>query len=240
MRVPKSDTTHLEKITTGAHLAESITSTTRKIREDEVQQWIDENDPSPIEILKRIAEVSLPHHNALMKIANELEEIASTPVPPQISEEYNRRSMRCKLADVLLETRDIECSINDKQEREKVLRARLEYMTRQRDEMKQRYLDYDRIVQNEKFNKYYDLKRGVDIEKQAKDFERDTEINKKVQIEFSQLWGESRLLRDEISKISEKLEQNRIFHEKFAHERAQKKLNLEKEYQDMIIKPEGE
>lgn len=84
----KTDTSHFEKISTDT--VETIISNTRKIKENQIQDWIDQSNPSPFEILRRISEISLPHHNILSKIIPELEGILLNPQPP--TEINNSRS----------------------------------------------------------------------------------------------------------------------------------------------------
>ena len=82
MTVPKTDTTQFEKIYIGSNRVETILSNTRKIKENEIQEWINQSKPGPFEILKRISEISLPHHNLLSKIIPDLEDIITKPHPP--------------------------------------------------------------------------------------------------------------------------------------------------------------
>lgn len=72
----KAGTTHYDISTKSV---ETIISNTRKVQENQIQKWIDEVNPGPFEILKRISEISSPHHSILSKIIPELENIVTSP-----------------------------------------------------------------------------------------------------------------------------------------------------------------
>ena len=243
MKIPKSDLDNLEKIISGTKIAKSIIEQRKERREDEMQEWINQNSPSPFEILRKVAEECRSLHNILNKIVDELEAISKNPLPPKQSSDREKRAIKNQLADILIESHDIEAEIYNLKVQENELYEKLEIAKKNRDQAKQTYLDYERIVNRGSFGQYYDMKKKYDHQKEMDNVEYEAELKHKSSIEYSQLWGESRHLRDEITKFTDKLEENRAFQLKFAQQQAlkcMKKKSIEKKKDDVVIMEEDE
>lgn len=306
--ISKPDTTHLEKIST-EHV-DTIISNTRRIKENEIQEWINQTDPGPFDILKRISEISLPHHNLLSKIIPELEEILSKPQPPteintsrskkhflsssssassmnsqkvdsnedsqikifnansnfnlnpdtanfynipnlknnenlfiDYEEEQvdiqklldydpyansyaisNSHQMKAKLSSILIESHDCHISIMDKKEKIKELKKLLEQKKEEKNKLQLEFKDLQYLLNHEKFGNYEVLKKEKEEEEEFKNLDKNEKRRLKRQEQYSQIYGESRRLRDDIHKLTNDLNENHKFQLSFAHENALKQI----------------
>lgn len=278
MHLPQTNLSHNENqsIKIDSQTVESVISSTRKIRENEIQQWIDQEHPGPIEVLKRISEVSIPHHSVLTKIISELENIISNPLPPsemyrhkktdarkcdeatpanfhqsepnpkpQVYDENssnieqfinydsyadsysfrNSRKMKSRLADLLIDLHDCQNAVSYKKERIVQLREELNEQIRQRDQFKSEFNSLQRLISTEKFGQYSAFKTSEEESQEFHNLRVDNRKTLKKQSEYSQLWGESRQLREDISKIRNQISENRKIQNAIIHEMAIKRLS---------------
>jgi hypothetical protein len=181
-----------------------------------LRKWINQDDPTPFDILRAIAQISPIHQNILTRIADELESVMSIPHPP--SPHIGRGS---KISASLLEGYDLQVEIEKLGNEELEMRDRLKELNREKTEFETVLAERRRLLAKHAFDRYAIKKAERDqLERELKE----QLINKKkhdATLMFTRLWGEGRHLRDELSKCVQALDAEREIHIKLADNRAQ-------------------
>ena len=305
--IPNTNTSQFEKIKIDSNGVETVISKTIKIKEKEIQEWINQYNPGPFAILKRISEISLPHHNLLSKIIPELEDLVLKPYPPsdikaneinsnnyflssssstsdtpsefdmifssnpnlnftskaihfynfsnthqlqnsssskeseQIDiQQYlnydpytkpyallNSRQIKEQLTQILIESHDYQIDIMNKKEKIKELTKELEEKKKEKEKLEKTYQDYQYLLKNEEFGIYEVLTKEKEEREELLNHNKNEKNELKQQNEYSQIYGESRHIREDIQRLTKQLNESRKVQLSIAHDFAMKKYSEE-------------
>ena len=192
--------------------AEDVILTTRRNNVDLVQRWIDENDPSPFDILRKIASVSQPHRKLLTTIAEELEKIVLKPRPPSVVNTRSREVSAMKVESV-----GVQGSIESLEKQRITLNERIEQLKTKKQELS----DELELLQRASATQTFEEGNKVEVKEPTQaDTKAEAKKKRKRQARYNELWGENRHLRTELEIISERLEHERKLHDMYAEYRA--------------------
>lgn len=214
-----TDTTAFRSIDDKTQTVEYVINSGRKTKAAQVQNWIDEFQPSPIEILRKIAEVSQPHQKLLTLICNELEKFPPDKLKDPISELNN--DAFDEIAGIKIRSHDLEGEIENLKYEEDDLKRQLKEAEDDLQKTKEEYERYKRLVDMSTFNHFDNeqetKKRNDQVQMLTTKLRNDDES-----VQYNALWGENKHLSDETKKLESKIEQQRKLHEEFIHKRALK------------------
>ncbi|EAY08884.1 hypothetical protein TVAG_051190 [Trichomonas vaginalis G3] len=204
----------------------SLLANSQRMKEMDLQYWIDSDNPSALEILDKIADESPQHRNILKKIIYELENLDE-------EEDYNFFSLTDTKYDEIvrlqLETADIEKQIKNMNKEIIELTATLQAeQTRQNNERKE-YKSYESLMKKSTFNSNKESIKPI-ILKPAPSTQNlvqtqdDDNINK--------LMGENRYLKDQVRTIENMIEENRVFMTNYTLKSAKKIYKASKRKKD--------
>lgn len=215
-----TDTTLFRSVDDKTQTVDYVINSGRKTKAAEVQQWIDEFSPSPIEILRKIAQVSQPHAHLLNLICDELEKFPPEKLRDPINE-LNDDAFD-QIAGIKIRSHDLENEIEDLKLEENELKAKLKESKENLAKIKDEYDRYTRLVQMASFDSY---ENDEEMKKRQKEVEMLTKKpkNDEDSIKYNALWGENNHLRDETQKLINKIDEQRKLHQEFTHRQALKK-----------------
>jgi hypothetical protein len=196
---------------------DTIISSARKDKAAQVQAWIDQFHPPPIEILRRIAEVSPPHQRVLTLISAELSKFPPANLQEPILDVRDdaidqMSNIKSRLNGVLRQTEELEGE-------EEELQLQLTRAKGRQAEAKREYDRYVRLIGVSTFNAIEAerlQKRRDDSEQQmAKPADEHSESTR-----YNELWGENRHLKAEIEKLKAKIDDQRAYHVEYSRKKA--------------------
>ena len=193
--------------------AEDVISATRRRNVEMVQRWIDENDPSPFEILRKIASVSQPHRKLLTTISEELEKIILRPRPPPTT------NIRARdVSAIKLESRDVQNTIDELNRKHESLVECLEQLKEKKQKLQDELATLKRAAEGQTFaeeNKTEQTPEPIHDNKASEALQKRKRTKR-----FNELWGENRHLRTELERVSARLTRERELHDMYAEYRA--------------------
>ena len=208
---------------------DSIILSSRKNKENEIDNLIKKNDLTPIEILKEISNKSHQHKHLLLKIIENLEEIKNIEsINPliELSNDAQESIVRLKL-QITLNKKDIE---NIQYEIFNI-NTEIEKINKSNDILRKEYNKYFQMVQNSTF-----LSKTIkDIEFDKKNLvERyNYQSNIEESVKYNTLWGENKRLKSEIKRLNTKVNEERIFHQNYSLKNSTKKTNIFNKYYEI-------
>lgn len=214
-----TDTTMFRSVDDKTQTVDYLINSGRKTKAAEVQAWIDEFSPSPIEILRKIAQVSQPHTHLLNLICDELEKFPPEKLKDPINE-LNDDAID-QIAGIKIRSHDLEGEIEDLKIEENELQIKLKEAKENLAKTKDEYDRYKRLVEMATFDSY---DKEEEMKKRQKEVEMLTKKpkNDEDSLKYNALWGENNHLRDETQKLINKIEQQRKLHQEFTHRKALK------------------
>ena len=222
-RVPQkkqlSDTTSFRMVDEHLHSVETIINTGRKTKAQQIQAWIDEFNPPPIEVLRKIAQVSQPHQHLLNLICDELEKFPPEKLKDPIHE-LNDDALD-QISGIKSRSHDLEDQTKELKGEEAELRKRLKAAEENLKKTKEEYDRYLKLVEMSTFDEY---KKEVEMKKKAQQVEmlNIKTSNDDESFKYNSIWGENNYLREETKKLQDQIEKQRKLHEEFNHRRAMK------------------
>lgn len=217
-----TDTTMFRSVDDKTQTVDYLINSGRKTKAAEIQAWIDEFSPSPIEILRKIAQVSQPHTHLLNLICDELEKFPPEKLKDPIVE-LNDDAFD-QIAGIKIKSHDLEGEIEDLKLEENELQDRLKEAKEKLAKTKDEYERYSRLVQMTTFDSY---DNEIEMQKRQKEVEMLTKKpkNDEDSLKYNALWGENNHLRDETQKLINKIEEQRKLHQEFTHRWALKQAS---------------
>ena len=203
---------------------ENVLLSSRKSKEDQVQKFINEFNPKPLQVLQKIAQVSDMHKSILTKIISELQNYPEEDLGDPLAE--IGRDAITEITAAKLRTIDLDNQNTEFDEEIDQLTKELEAAKEARERA---IVEHDRIqtlVSKSTFEIYDAEERERQIEKQIeimKPKKDDEETNK-----YNALWGETRHLTGEIQKLENLIKEERNFQIDHAIRMAEKMLNQPK------------
>jgi hypothetical protein len=172
-----------------------------------LQQWVIDEDPTPFEILRGIANVSPVHQNLLTLIADELEHIMSLPHLPR-----RNNGRPAQISESLLEGYDMQIDIERLTTREYELQSKLEELDREKGELEAILAERQRLIARQSFVRFNE-KRRENEKLEAERIDREhKEAKHNLSVMYTRMWGEGRHLKEEIEKCTRVLDQERKVH----------------------------
>jgi hypothetical protein len=193
-----------------------IISSARKDKAAQVQAWIDEFHPPPIEILRKIAEVSPPHQRVLTLICDELAKFPPANLQEPILDV--RDDAAAQISDIKARLNSLLRRTEELEGEEDELQLQLARAKERHAEAKIEYDRYLRLIGVSSFNAIEAERlqqRRDDSESMSKPTEEHRESTR-----YNELWGENRHLKAEIEKIQAKIDDQRAYHVEYARKKA--------------------
>jgi hypothetical protein len=202
-----------------------------------LQAWIEATLPTPVAILREIADVSPPHHAVLTKIAYELEHtvLVSHPAPhhavlTKIAYELEHTVLvsrpapliaaNASFSHLLLEIRDLRKEIDALDAPEERLTGQLRRLDEEKKDLEWQIAEMRRTLDGQTFEKYRKRQRELDAIRDAEGEWRAAKIGEERKARLHALWGERHSLREEIAGQSNRLREEQMRHEWYAESRA--------------------
>lgn len=193
---------------------DTVTKEVTKKREDELEAWIEENQPDNLDILRKIAEISPYHSRIMTTIVAELR----TVLPTETEEENNEseknitrtRNYKNKTYDLIVQTEKL------RKENEE-FRAKLNELKKKKEEIKNECNVYERLIDQAGFSEYEQeiVEENENMKQKQKEY--DHNVKQKKANMFNQLWGANRHLRNEIEKMNDRIADQRRYHNEYTH-----------------------
>lgn len=208
-----TDTATFRSVGDKTQTVDSLMKSVRRDKTSRVQQWINENDPKPLEILRHIAEESQPHKRILTLICDQLEAFPPSALQEPIVDLNDDAAD--EIANIRVRSHDMAQCIDDLAEEENALDEELEdARSRWRDAKAER-------------DRYADLVNASTfeaIEKEREDEERASwrakELVQTTRRAYNELWGENKHIKSELSKMQKKIDDQRKIHQELIAQRA--------------------
>lgn len=211
----ETNTSNFRTVISSAREVESALSTSRKSKESIVNKFIKEFNPSPIQILQKISQVSEQHRSLLNRIINELKKYPVEELKDPIFELQN--DSMAELSAIKLKLRDTNNEVLRLKQEEKLIRLKIEEAKKKLDEAKSEHLMFNKMIECSTFEVYESQKINEEIDRQMKLGEKKTEDSSAL-MRYNTLWGEQVYLKSEIQVYEQKLAE-------------QRKINLERSTQ---------
>lgn len=210
-----SDTMPFSNILQKTPNVDQIINSNRRTNTDIVQRWIDEFNPGPFDIMRKIANISQPHQKILTYIADELQKLVLKPRPPSA---VNKR--RTELSKMRLEINSVDALIDEEHDRQDILKSRLKELIAQKEALENHLSVINRTIHSQTFDK--SRERTARMQEEAAEAANETaeRMKRKRASRMNELGGENRHLRDELEKVTELLKEQRVLHNKYAEYRA--------------------
>jgi chromosome segregation ATPase len=192
--------------------------------EEALQAWIDATLPTPVAILREIADVSPPHDAVLTKIACELEHavLVSRPAP--------LIAANASFSYLLFEIHDLRKEIDALDAPEERLTEQLRRLDEEKKDLEWQIAEMRRTLDGQTFEKYRKRQRELDAIRDAEDERRAAKIGEERKARLHELWGERHSLREEIAGQSNRLREERTRHEWYAESRANAVIEERQEF----------
>jgi cell shape-determining protein MreC len=194
-----------------------IISSARRGKAADVQAWIDEFHPEPIEVLRRIASVSPPHQRILTLISDELARFPPANLPEPILDLAD--DAVDQISDISQRLRDLTKETEDLENEEKLLNTQLMRAKERQAEAKREYERYCHLIGVSSFG----LREEERLEERRQESEMEIAKITDTPTEtarYNELWGENRHLRNEIGKLQAKIDEQREYHREYALRKA--------------------
>lgn len=192
-----------------------IINSNRRTNADIVQRWIEEFNPGPFDIMRKIANISQPHRKLLTVITDELQKVVLKPRPPS---SVNKR--QTELSRMRLELGSVQTLIDEEQDTRRLLKQRLDELIAQKETLESKLAVINRTMNSQTFKTSQE--RTQREQEAAAELAKATSEREKREKKsrLNELGGENRHLRDELEKITELLDEQRRLHNKYAEHRA--------------------
>lgn len=221
----RSNPRKFEQISSSTSI-ESILSTSRKMKEVDMQYWIDAQEPSPLEILEKIAEDSSAHTNIMKKIIYELENLGD------VEDDDLFKHTEAKYDEIVrlqLETSDMEKQIKDLNQQITELNGILQAEKARQELERKEYESYEALMKRSTFTppppKIVEPPKKVERTlTKAEAEEEEANINS--------LMGENRYLKDQMTTILARIEENREYMTSFTMNSAKRIYKASKRKKD--------
>ncbi|EAY15123.1 hypothetical protein TVAG_392400 [Trichomonas vaginalis G3] len=204
---------------------ENVIITSRKDKEDQVQAFIDEFHPPPIQILQKIAQVSKNHKSVLLKIINELKQYKEENLHEPVADLSN--DAITKITSLRLKTIDMDREIDESRNLNTILYEELEDAKKKLEKAQQEYNRIKTVYDASSFTIYDSTRNEKEIQKELDALPK--KPSQKETMKYNALWGENKHLKSEIQKTLDKLGEERQYQLSVIAKRAIKEIQLEDE-----------
>ncbi|OHT07180.1 hypothetical protein TRFO_01314 [Tritrichomonas foetus] len=214
-----TDTTSFRAVDEKTHSVESVINSGRKSKAAQVQAWIDEFNPSPIEVLRKIAQVSQPHQHLLNLICDELEKYPPEKLKDPIHE-LNDDAFD-QITGIKIRSQDLEGETEELRIEEEELKRKLKEAEDNLAKTKDEYDRYKRLVSMSTFTSYEKEQEALKTNHQV-ELLTTKPVNTNDSKRYNSIWGENNHLRDETKKLQKKIDQERSKHHEYTQRKAMK------------------
>lgn len=207
-------------------------SSARRDKAAQIQSWIDCENPKPLEILRKIAEISPPHSRVLTLICDELSKFPSSALQEPIFDLNDDASEQ--MAEIHMKSRDITRETEDLEREESELLRQLEDAKRQHEKAQAEHDRMKHLIEMSTFTEYEREQREIRLREQ----ERQASVKSadyKDSNRYNELWGENRHLKNEMEKLTAKIDEQRKFHKEFTKRQAEEKAAKRRPIHDVVI-----
>lgn len=204
---------------------ETVIMTSRKDKEHQVQDFIDQFRPPPIQILQKIAQVSQSHRSILNRIIDELKQYKEESLQEPLSDLSN--DAITKITTLRLKTIDMDREIQDNRSGNTVLYEELEDAKRQLEKARIEYNRIKVVYDASSFETYNANNTEKEIQRELSAIPK--KQNQQETMKYNALWGENKHLKTELQKTIDKLDEERQYQLSVVTKRAHKEIELEDE-----------
>jgi hypothetical protein len=190
---------------------DAIINSTRREKASELQPWIDSEDPTPIDILRRIAAASSPHSRVLTLIADELSRFPAADLREPLAD-LDADAVD-ELTSVAVRTHDLTRRAEELQGEADALRAQLARAIERRDAARTEWERSKRLIDAATFHEVADTGDARSRADAGGGGRAETAM-------YNELWGENKHWRGEIEKIDIQIEEHRKYHREYTARRA--------------------
>ena len=217
-----TNTSVFRKVENSTINVENVLLSSRKKKEEQVQQFIDDFNPKPMQVLQKIAQVSEMHKSILSMIMQELKAYPEEDFGDPLAE--IGRDAITEIAVAKLKTIDLDKESQELDEEIDALKRELETAQKQNAKAKAEHERFTTLISKSTFDIFNAEERERQIQKQIelihpKKDEEDT-------AKYNALWGESKHLNAEIQKLENLIKEERNFQIDHAKKRAEKKTEI--------------
>lgn len=212
-----TDTSTFRSVDDRTQRLETIIASSRREKSQQLQQWIEEFKPTPIEVLRKIAAVSDPHRSVLTLIADELSRFPPNALIDPL-DEMNCDAMD-EIANIKIKSHDLQRHMRELETEEKDLKRKLQEALDKQEKARQEYERYKKLIEVSTFNSH---KEDIEEEQRCNEerIMKQNQANSEESVRYNQLWGENKHLRNETAKIQGKIDEQRKYHQEFTTRRA--------------------
>ena len=203
---------------------DQIIATSRKTREEQVQKFINDFNPKPLQVLQKIAQVSDMHSSILNRIIDELKQYPEEDLEDPIAD--LGRDAITRITSIKLKIIDLDNEIADMKNEESVLMMELEDAKKENEEARVEYDKFNTLINQSTFDIFNAEAKEKEIQEQIEKT-NPTKI-KEDSTKYNTLWGEGKHLRSEIKKVENQIKEERKFQLLHAERMAQKQSETKK------------
>ena len=219
-----TNTSTFRKVENSTINVENVLLSSRKSKEEQVQKFINEFNPKPIQVLQKIAQVSDMHTSLLTKIITELQAYPEDDLGDPLAE--LGRDAITEITAAKLRTIDLDNESPELDDEINQLTKELDVVREAKERAQVENERFKTLISKSTFEVFdaeereRQIERQIEIMKPKKD---DEDTNK-----YNALWGETRHLTSEIQKLETLIKEERNFQIDHAIRMAEKMMNQPK------------
>lgn len=215
-----TDTTGFKSVSENTKSIDVLMSSARRDKAAQIQSWIEYENPKPLEILRKIAEVSPPHNRILTLICDELSKFPPSSLQEPIFDLNDDAADQ--MAEIHMKARTITRETEDLEREEADLLSQLEAAKKAHSKAQAEHDRMKHLLEISTFNEYEKEQREQRLREQERQG-KPSSVDYKDSNRYNELWGENRHLKNEMEKLTAKIDEHRKFHKEFTKRRAEEK-----------------